>query len=448
MKHNQKKFEILMALAEGGHIQLRYSYEDIPDKDSVEEFEGFRVLGKTSDKVIELKEYRFQRIMMLRPDFRIRRKYSTTYLVFDPSFGEFAMISSGELINVDILDGVRSSKKCRVVKGDLVTYEKCTSLEGDTVLFGTNYNLAPSAKLARVHQVYDSYAMCIVGGAFRKFNLYDIGKVEGLSKDVNDLIALCAEKNNNVVVGDEVLHMHHVKMYDDTFEFIEDARLDRFEGDFWNEELRSKYATKTKIRRGILKLIPDLEVTTLEYAVDSFVKTFNAEVLTGEAIFEVYNNYVDQGSLGASCMRNKKDEWFELYARYAKCLVMRNPQGKVEARAFLWDIVHDETGEVVTVLDRMYVAKTPQEARLKGWAKAQGYYRIESNTYSQKAAVNDETKAEIDLSKYHVKAPKIDEVTTTPYVDTFYIVQGDTLRVAPMTKMYSLQNTNGKRHNV
>lgn len=159
--------------------------------------------------------------------------------------------------------------------------------------------------------------------------------------------------------------------------------------DKWANDNRQE----VKIGKGINKLLSKwykFDNRTIELISNhiSSLYTFSAEliVVEGEDIRKYYhhaNHDKDKnlGSLAESCMRGTGCQgFFDIYVNNAKMLIAKTPNGIV-GRALLWDATLE--GDDVKFMDRIYGSDITIEA-FKGWAKTNGYYHKERQTFSEK----------------------------------------------------------------
>jgi hypothetical protein len=109
----------------------------------------------------------------------------------------------------------------------------------------------------------------------------------------------------------------------------------------------------------------------------------NLKIVSGEEIYKYYNeeNYsttfgLKSGSLWNSCMRqNNRNKFMQIYvdnSNICKMLVFLTDDGKVRARAILWDFL-DELGRSHKIMDRIYSIYDHDVYLFKSWAKENGY---------------------------------------------------------------------------
>lgn len=211
-------------------------------------------------------------------------------------------------------------------------------------------------------------------------------------------------------------------------EYIPDNRLDRFNGDYYNEELRKKYAQRTSVMkylRAITKL-PDATITKISERMDYDIDDFGTiSIISGKDITKAYLNGDTSGTIGKSCMRGEQNSHrFKIYEENAQMVAIIK-DNTTYARALLWDIVDIETGEKKKFMDRIYSSDTRDVGKMCAYAKSQGWLHLEKQAYGQTVCVCPDGKV-ISLEKFYVQIKDMD-YGTTPWVDTWYKKLGNRL---------------------
>jgi len=100
----------------------------------------------------------------------------------------------------------------------------------------------------------------------------------------------------------------------------------------------------------------------------------------------------DNGSLGSSCMRPessfycKEGAWH--YNQWKpRIAYILSQQGELRSRALIWDNVKTESGNTVTLMDRIYGSDTHQE-HMKTYAENQGWWHKVSQDSCSNAITN------------------------------------------------------------
>jgi hypothetical protein len=225
-------------------------------------------------------------------------------------------------------------------------------------------------------------------------------------------------------------------------------------GKFVNKILKNKYPE-------------DLVDNFVTYIKSKSVKkeNWNFSLVKGDEISKYYNsgNYVDiRGTLGQSCMSNKHiiyDKTSNIFDIYTKnpevcsLLVMTNEEGKLGARALVWNtkvtFCRDYKGDVcelgdIKFLDRIYTIDDWMVNKMTRWAQDNGmayrYYQglHDDGTISYKD-VKYKSEMEVNVKKIHYSA--------FPYLDTFnrYDVKNGKLYNYKPSKFsgFGLQSTQG-----
>jgi hypothetical protein len=189
------------------------------------------------------------------------------------------------------------------------------------------------------------------------------------------------------------------------------------------------------------------------------------EVFSGEDIVRCYfeGNYIpDAGStLGSSCMRYEYcANYFKLYTRNPNCrlLVAFNHDNHIVGRALVWDNVeakgmkrHANLGDpqeefTFTLLDRIYYHEEFMVDVFKDYAKSQGWWHKEKQSYEHKQRL---VSPDGDLYTMSLTVPSGAKTKrrykSYPYVDTFTYMSGDfkTLYNEDIGECYELTHTEG-----
>lgn len=205
-----------------------------------------------------------------------------------------------------------------------------------------------------------------------------------------------------------------------------------------------KQKTNKKIR-GFFQSMFDCTVDSIEEAmIKSGILDVDVEVLTGNDILKVFDsdNIVESGTLGSSCMMNKPESYFDIYVENASAVVMRNSNGKIIARALLWDL-NDGEGCTQKMMDRIYTSDTKYELYMKSWAMKKDYLFLTKQTYRSRYATSDATNSgdgDIYLGNYYIQLES-SYYMDYPYLDTFRYMLFD--RLYAVTELKELDSTSG-----
>lgn len=173
--------------------------------------------------------------------------------------------------------------------------------------------------------------------------------------------------------------------------YIPSSKIDKVD-DVWKN-----CRVPIKVGRFIKKIFTDFAIINFEIndqEIERFVNLFRSYftqdeskliIVSGEQIKKYYlhNNYhrpngLCLGSLWNSCMRQtERNKYLTLYTQYpseCKMLVYLDDEGKVRARALLWENVkcHDND-ETVKVMDRIYSVYDHDVEFFCTWAQKNGY---------------------------------------------------------------------------
>lgn len=226
-----------------------------------------------------------------------------------------------------------------------------------------------------------------------------------------------------------VFEYNYMKFMEDGayIEYITNDRLSRFDGDFWNSELRAKFATKKKTR-GVLANLFECTDSEMEEIISINSKsTLNVEILEGEDINSVFirDNIQHGGSLSQSCMMGKDSDFFKIYEENAKVAIVRNSDGKITMRAFLWELKCDGKSKKITFLDRIYSNNDSQVSLMKAWALSKGYYTLPNQSHSSSVFTSPKG-VQVNIGNYYVPLKRAD-YESFPYIDTMYVLVGKRL---------------------
>ena len=256
-------------------------------------------------------------------------------------------------------------------------------------------------------------------------------------------------------------------------EFKQDNN-DRLPQQSWERE---KYADKIrpieiKVGRVAQKLLTLSDEKFTQADIEIFVNKFIAQqkvlkgvdwkILKGNKIPEGYHseNYAEHDrlmdsedtELFQSCMVDKDQEYEHVFDIYTKnpdicsLLTLRNPEGDIVGRSFLWEALKDGT-EKIKIMDRVYTIKDSDREVFHDWAKNNGYfYRKIHNNYDEKSTLKFVAPEGGSSILTLMIFPKECMFKSYPYMDTFrYLNRGDKIMCnneAYMVKKYEFDNSN------
>ena len=132
--------------------------------------------------------------------------------------------------------------------------------------------------------------------------------------------------------------------------------------------------------------------------------------------------YLDQGQLGASCMRYTEcQKYFGIYQQnpeVCQLLVYVNQENKVLGRAIVWKLTKKVDGcPADYFMDRVYCANDSDMIKFKNYAKEQGWVMKNKNTSDLVEMWFFNYNDQIFLSHVYVQLNKFD-FTKFPFIDT------------------------------
>lgn len=217
--------------------------------------------------------------------------------------------------------------------------------------------------------------------------------------------------------------------------YITKDRLSRFiqedcaTPDYWDEELRRKFAIKTRPGR----VVQHIFGSELPYSDQRKLKrmlfddsNYEVVVVTGDDIPKYYNrdNYEERrGELGSSCMSGCPSSFFMMYKKYCEmAVVMNKTTGKITARAVIFKNCKSGSGkENKDLMCRIYATDDMFYDILKDWGIANGFW-IFNGGYSAREFItgHDETYS-IDRYKPYFETEEYlqSEQYFIPYLDNF-----------------------------
>ena len=207
------------------------------------------------------------------------------------------------------------------------------------------------------------------------------------------------------------------------------------------EDVWSQNRTKIKVGRFVRKFFTEFALINFgitDKQIEKFVNLYKSyfskdetklQIVEGEELRRLYlqDNYhlVNsniRGTLWNSCMRQKeRNKFLTLYSKnpdIVKMLVYFDNEGKVRARALLWQNIRDynDTQASYKVMDRIYYYYDHDVDFFKDWADKNGYIpKWEQNAKTERIFEVNNSLARLDL---YVDIP-IHNLPYAPYLDTF-----------------------------
>jgi len=223
---------------------------------------------------------------------------------------------------------------------------------------------------------------------------------------------------------------------DDGITYLPVSKYEKIEVDPFNDKGIGR--TSIRIGRFIRKFIKKeafkrFDITDKD--VESFVNIYksffirkpeNLKIVTGKDILQWYleDNYQvihgnRFGTLWNSCMRySDRNSYMKLYTKNSniKMLILLTDEGKLSARALLWDNVVDNQGKSWKVMDRIYSVHDYDVNLFKDWAKENGYiFKWEQTAKSEGYFSID---GECIHKRFSIKLENY-VMYNYPYLDTF-----------------------------
>ncbi len=203
----------------------------------------------------------------------------------------------------------------------------------------------------------------------------------------------------------------------------------------WSNEIGRVDIKAGRFTRKFLSKKSIVEYNITDKDIEVFVNLFksyfqrnpdNLKIVEGKEILKWYldENYqlidgCSYGTLWNSCMRYRdRNKYMNLYTKNSniKMLILLTDDGKLSARALLWEGVTDMEGKSYKVMDRIYSVHGHDVNFLKDWAKENGYiYKTDQSAKSERYFTDNDVKVKLDLS-VKLENWKMDYY---PYLDTF-----------------------------
>lgn len=327
----------------------------------------------------------------------------------------------------DVFSQVKAdSRKIKPALFDFVDVGMCVN-EG-AVITTTNARSTSEYKSMRgiVKEVNDNIYTICVGGQTIKIPSVCLKRVPRtiMSKTMKDVYEFMINKGRNALILPEYNYME-ISEDGKFIKYIATDRLSRFDGKFWDKDLRAKFATQKKIR-GVLKALFDCNDEEMDAVIMLYGNsTIEVEVLEGADVRYVYDraNNHDSGTLGNSCMLDKPSSYFDIYEENAKVAIVKDDSGKIILRALIWELYSESLKRKIKILDRIYSKNDSMVPMIKNWAMKSGMYTIVSQTHSCKTMVSPKG-AELPIGDFHVRLTRAD-YENFPYIDTFFYIVGN-----------------------
>jgi len=347
------------------------------------------------------------------------------------------LISAKEFFTSDVKEDKRKNK---IKEGDVVSLRYYCN---DNVIFALNgINLKKNKEdIAYVKSVKNGVMTLDLGlDWFVDLPTICGVKIKVWDKDFQKIVNYMKSENIDPIIDGSMMFL---SVSDDgtMIEYILPRKLKEFNKNFYDKELRAKYGERKKIRK-VLKSIFKCNGDIIENAMlFSGKNNLDVEILEGKDLLEIFveDSCSKKGSIGASRMRDKPENFFDIYVENAKAIRVRNKRGKIHLRALSWDVIDANTGKKIKFMDRIYSDSTANEVLLMSWAKENGYYHLKNQTYSETEFVNPKGKM-VSASNFYVNI-KSCEYEKYPYIDTFCIKAGRSLYTCNSTSR--LQSTQG-----
>jgi hypothetical protein len=158
--------------------------------------------------------------------------------------------------------------------------------------------------------------------------------------------------------------------------------------------------------------------------------------------FYLTDNRSDDGSLGASCMRDVDPSYFDIYTdcESLRIVTLRDKDDVLHGRALLWNVLINN--EEATFIDRFYVSKDSYYDKFLEFASEKGFYHKKYyKTYDSKQSLVAPDGTEISVE---LKVKTRTDFDYYPYIDTFTYGKDGMLCNYDVDK-YSYDNTDGTR---
>ena len=218
--------------------------------------------------------------------------------------------------------------------------------------------------------------------------------------------------------------------------YIPFEKIRYMDNDFYNKDLRSKYARKIKPIKIIQEIINIKNNKFLtQDIVDGLLACINKEIdadfviVSGKDISKYYNEkkYASlDGTLGNSCMRHHSlsiGGAFYIYEDCAEMVILKDKkEDKILGRAILWTMHGDSEFEGKKLLDRIYTINDSMVGLFIKFAIDNGFYYLKRQTYGTHVFLFNEKEIDMEGKDVYVNVPdRINNYMSYPYIDTFQV---------------------------
>lgn len=326
---------------------------------------------------------------------------------------------------------------------DIVEIQNCFNVDAVIAMnIAKNISCFKSVK-GIVKEIKDGIYTVLVGGEQLRLPSLCLKRVPRtiMSKTMKEIFEYMTNKGRRPVILPEYNYMD-ISEDGKFITYIASDRLERFEGRFWDADLRKKYATQKKIR-GVLKALFDCSDEEMDSVIMLYGNSnIQVEVLEGKSVKSVFEKKANaqSGTLGNSCMLGKPKSYFKIYEENAKVAVVRDEDGQIILRALIWDIYSEKLKKKVTFMDRVYSKNDSMVPMLINWAMKQGFYTLSGQTHSMRKMVSPKGE-DVNFGDFHVRL-KSDSYENHPYIDTFYLIAGS--RAYASGHILSAHSTGGR----
>lgn len=241
----------------------------------------------------------------------------------------------------------------------------------------------------------------------------------------------------------------------DSISYITRDRFYRFKNEetgtynFWDKELRRRFAIKTRPGRVIQAIygdeLPYHQQRKLRFMLAD-LSDYDIVVLEGNDIAKYYNeDMYDEygGDLCSSCMRYCPSSFFEFYKKYCKMIVvMRKSTEKIVARSIFYPEVMSANGyEPRPMMGRIYSTDDIFYDMLKIYGIARGYYIFKGGYGATEFIIGHDEYMRIDEYKPFFITDLLinDEFAFLPYIDNFkysLVMKSGATIIAPDRKFH------------
>lgn len=286
------------------------------------------------------------------------------------------------------------------------------------------------------------------------------------ASDSGSIIAKIIGDGGHKYISDEINYVMAEEDEIDVISFLPKSKYSKFVDD--STDVWVKYRVKMKIGKFVSKFLTNYSVRNWNIKckdIEDFVNLYKSyysvditkiKVVSGEDIIKYYleDNYYDPqgrryGSLWNSCMRSlDRNSYMKLYANNEniKMLIYLTDNGKIKARALLWDNVKDHLSDKqYKFMDRIYTVFDHDVNLFKKWANDNGYLSKMEQTAKSGTYFSNVDGSSIKLKLYVTL--NTDELEFYPFLDTFKFYNPEENRFSNSDDYeykYKLTQTNGR----